>query len=439
MKYDKFFELAKNAGVEESELYIYEKTSLSMSLFHGELDNFEVSKGGNVLARGLLNGKFGAVVADSYSNQKAQFFIEQIVQNAKIIEKDEPNFIFKGSPKYKKINTFNKVLPTIDIEEKKKLLFELEKKILAADPRISEVASVGYEENSSISSIINSHGLKLSTKGNIFYYYGEAVAKDKEQVKTGFYFFINNDISTFNVDELAKKIAETALEQLNGEACATGKYKAVLDRSVVASLVDVLVSYASAESVQKKTSLFIGKLNQKVASKKITISDKPLAKSLFARGFDDEGVATYNKDIIKNGVLKTYLYNLTTASKDGVTTTGNAVGGTKKSVGAFYTYMKPGKKELEQLFEEVKDGVYITGVQGLHAGLNAQSGNFSLQAEGFMIENGKKTHPLDIITISGNILEVFSNVLEVGADSREFISGTNCPSLLIKSINVSGK
>ena len=91
------------------------------------------------------------------------------------------------------------------------------------------------------------------------------------------------------------------------------------------SLLKAYIGHAEAEEVQKKSSLFIGKLGQKIASKKITIEDKPLAKNVFARWFDDEGVATYNKPIIKNGVLQTYLYNLTTAAKDGVQTTGNVL------------------------------------------------------------------------------------------------------------------
>ena len=152
-----------------------------------------------------------------------------------------------------------------------------------------------------------------------------------------------------------------------------------------------------------------------------------------------EGVATYNKAIIKNGVLQTYLYNLTTAAKDGVQTTGNGYGGGKKGVEPAFLYLKPGKKSLDELFEEVGNGVFITEVSGLHAGLNPQSGNFSLQSTGFMIENGKKGKPLDLITVSGNLLEIFQDVIDVGNDTYVSPSGVSAQSLLIKKIAVSGK
>ena len=101
--------------------------------------------------------------------------------------------------------------------------------------------------------------------------------------------------------------------------------------------------------------------------------------------------------------------------------------------------MKPGKKSQEELFKDVEDGVYITNVTGLHAGLNPQSGNFSLQSSGFLIKNGKKDRGLDVVTVSGNLMDVFADVLEVGSDAKVFPQGASCPSLLIKRIVVSGK
>ena len=178
---------------------------------------------------------------------------------------------------------------------------------------------------------------------------------------------------------------------------------------------------------------------QKIASSKVTIEDKPLQKNAFVRWFDDEGVATYNKPIIKNGVLQTYLYNLTTAAKDGVQTTGNGFGGGKKGVEPAFIAVKPGKKSQDELFQEVGEGVFITDVSGLHAGLNRQSGNFSLQSTGFMIENGKKGKPLDLITVSGNLFEIFKDVIDVGNDVKVSPSGASAPSFLIKKIAVSGK
>ena len=138
--------------------------------------------------------------------------------------------------------------------------------------------------------------------------------------------------------------------------------------------------------------------------------------------------------------MQTYLYNLTTAAKAGVESTGNGYGGgSKKGISSTFLSLKPGKKSQEELFEMAGDGVYITDVSGLHAGLNPQSGNFSLQSTGFLIENGKKGKPLDLITIGGNLLDVFRDVLEVGNDVTISPTGVSSESILIKKIAVSGK
>ena len=440
MKYDKFFALAKEAGIEEAELYIGESYSLSFSLFHSEVDNYSSNKSMVILARGIINGKFGTATCDSWSNEHAKYLVNEIVENAKVIENEDPAFIFEGSPKYKKVNTFNSELAKISIDEKMKKLYELEAAIKAGDPRVIEVGGVEYSESAESVTIINTKGLKLAQKSNYFVYIGQAVAKEGQQVKSGYELFLDNDFSKVDISKLAKEVVENTVNQLGGEACESNTYKAVLSPDVVKSFLGAYVGNADAEEVQKHSSLFIGKLNEKVASSKITIEDKPLQRNVFSRWFDDEGVATYNKAIIKNGVLQTYLYNLTTAAKDGVQSTGNGSrGGSKMGISTFFLQLKPGKKSQEELFQEVGNGVYITDVSGLHAGLNPQSGNFSLQSTGFLIKDGKKDRGLDVITVSGNLIDIFKDVLEVGNDERVFPSGVACSSLLIKKIVVSGK
>ena len=94
MKYDKFFELAKQAGIEEAELYIGESFSLSFSLFHSEVDNYSSNKSMTILARGIVNGKFGTATCDSWSVEHAKYLVNEIAANAKVIENEDPAFIF---------------------------------------------------------------------------------------------------------------------------------------------------------------------------------------------------------------------------------------------------------------------------------------------------------------------------------------------------------
>lgn len=437
MKYDLFFKLAKEAGIEEAELYIGKSYSLSFSLFHGEIDNYTTSDSYSILARGKYKGKMGSSAAEILDKSTFPYLIKKIVETAGIIESQDPAFIFKGSEKYHKISTFNKELPLIPVEEKLNKLHKLEDTIKTLDERISEVGSVGYEETKSETILMNSNGLKLTQKSNCFYYYGEAIATSGEQKKSGFKLFLENDFQKFDPEKLAKELVSETVEQLDGVNIEPNDYPVVLTAEVVKSLIGAYISSANAEEVQKQSSLFIGKLNKKVASSKVTIEDRPIQKTIFAKCFDDEGVATYNKAIIKNGVLQTYLHNLTTAAKDGTNSTGNAVRGKGKiGIAPNFIWMKPGNKTNDELYAEVGNGVIISDLSGLHAGLNPQSGNFSLQSAGFIIKNGKKDKPLDMIVVSGNLIDLFSNVLEVGKEEEIFPSGISCPPVIVKSLKI---
>ena len=175
-------------------------------------------------------------------------------------------------------------------------------------------------------------------------------------------------------------------------------------------------------------------------SNKLTVMERPTDNTIFFTGYDSEGVATYNKTLIKKGVFQTYLYNLTTAKKDGVQSTGNGYGGvTKIGIGTTHLVIKPGKKSFEELLQKAKNGIYLTDIMGLHAGLNAKSGDFSLQAQGFMIEDGKLTKPLSQIVVAGNLFTLFNEIGEVGSDSQLLLSSNEVPSLLIKKLQVNGK
>lgn len=196
---------------------------------------------------------------------------------------------------------------------------------------------------------------------------------------------------------------------------------------------------ANAENVQKKTSLFVGKLGEQVASKKVTIIENPYANNVFYTYYDSEGVATSKKAFIEKGVLKLFAHNLGTAAKEGVETTGNATGGGGKiSVGFRGLSIKPGRKSEEQLIGSIKEGVYIDSVQGLHSGLNPQSGNFSLQANGFMIRDGKIAEPVNLITIAGNLVTLFKDISDVGNNLELQLSSALVPSIKIKSLSISG-
>lgn len=440
-KYTKYFELAKDKGLEALELYVSKKFSLSFSLFHSEVDSYSLEDAQSLSARGIYKGKIGYATTEKLDKTAPDFVVNQVVDNAKAVDKDDPAIIFPGSPKYHRANVYNNEIRSLAVDKKLANLYEIEKKLKQADPRISEVESVSYSESDEEVELLNSYGLKLKTKSNYFYYYASVMVRDGEATRTAYKIHLSKDLSDFVIDDFVKAIVDEALGKIGATSIPSKKYPVVLSPKVAASLLEAYLSGASAEEVQKKSSLLSGKLHQLVASKKLTVSEMPLTKNAFFRYFDDEGVATYNKPIINKGMLETYFYNLLTAHKDGVKTTGNGYRSGGGKIGTHYVnvVVRPGRKSLDELVGKVKEGVMIKEVQGLHSGLNSQSGNFSLQASGFLIEDGKISRPVNLITVAGNLKDLFLDVSEVANDSELQLSSFSSPSVLIKKLAISGQ
>ena len=439
MRLNKYFEYAKQIGFEDVEFKSRTSNKLSISIFHGKVETYSVSENETIYIRGIVDGKMVSGHTENKNSIKA--ILDQMVQNAALIEEKKEQEIFGGSEKYKNFKTYNNTLANISVADKIALCLDTEKKAYAYDSRIADVEGVDYGETETAMTIVNSKGLKLSYRVSYGTFVVSVVAKSEKDTRTGFKVKIGQSLEDFNVDALVKEACDDAINALDGTQCDSKKYKVLLTPGVFSSLIGVLMSNVSGEQVNKGRTLLKDKLNEVVASKKFTLIENPHNKQypFFYRAFDDEGVATYKKPIVEKGVLKTFLYNIEAAKEAKVSSTANGYGGASIGIGTSFLEVKPGKKSKEQLCEKIGNGIQITSVQGLHSGMNALSGDFSLQASGYRIENGKITTPVNLITIAGNLFDVFKNIDEVGNDLYLSHSGVLTPSVVIKNLAISGK
>ena len=439
LSYKVLFDRAAEEGIEALEVFSSKSSNFSFSLFRSELDSYKVSDSFNMEVRGIVNGQFGYASCEKFDREAVEYIVSHIKENAGFASSEEKAQLFKGSEKYHRKNVFNKELAKRTPEEKIAKVREIDRCVRAKSELMKEV-QIMYSDVTEEVTLMNSYGLKLSSKTNYGYIYCSAIAvDDKGETKNGADIKIFSDLAEVDADKVAEKAVEDTLSQFGSAPCASGTYREVLNPETVSSLLPFFISNLSSEQVQKKSSLLAGKLNEKVVSRKLTISENPLQKNVFFRYFDDEGVATENKVLIDKGILKTYLYNLATAEKDGVTSTGNGYKrGGKIGVSTINVAIKPGKLSEEELIEKCGEGIYITDVSGLHAGLNAQSGNFSLLSQGFMIRNGKKAEPVALITAAGNLFTLFNDVEAVGNNVELKTNSCSVPSLLVKGLQISG-
>ncbi|MBR0137697.1 MAG: TldD/PmbA family protein [Erysipelotrichaceae bacterium] len=440
LNYIRLFERAKEEGIEAIEIAVEKESNFSFQLFRSEIDSYKVSDSYTLTARGIYEGKFGYASAERFDKETVEYIISHIKENARLSTAKEEPVIFRGSKKYQKKSVFNRKFQNYTPEDKIALMKKLDQTVREKSDLIKEI-QLHYSDTVSEQVLMNSYGLKLSSKVNYGFLFCNAIAVDPNgETKSGGDIKLFNDLKDLDIDKIAEKTIKDTVDQFGSKPCASGKYRAVFSPEAVASLLPEYLKSLSSEQVQKNSSLLAGKLDQRICSRKLTVTENPLQKNIFFRYFDDEGVATENKTLIKSGELKTYLYNLTTAAKDNTASTGNGYKqGGKVGIGMVNVAIKPGHYTEEKLIEKCGNGIYIDSVSGLHSGMNAQSGNFSLISQGWMIEDGKKGRPVSLITAAGNLFDLFSKVEAVGNNTELRYNSYQVPSLLIKSIQISGE
>jgi len=223
----------------------------------------------------------------------------------------------------------------------------------------------------------------------------------------------------------------------------SGQYRVVIQNLAMTDLLETFSPAFSAENAQKELSLLKGKIGEAVAAVSVSIVDDPLRTDGFAsRPFDAEGVPSQRHSVVENGVFQTFLHNLKTAHKDGVASTGNADKGSYASsvrVSPTNFYIEAGTESFEAMLTDIGDGLVITEVEGLHAGANAVSGDFSLLSKGYTVKNGKREIPVEQITIAGNFFDMLKNIRSVGTDLRFPSGGFGSPSIDVGTLSVAGK
>ena len=280
------------------------------------------------------------------------------------------------------------------------------------------------------------------------YFYASSipVVRYVQYTLSGLGYDIANDFAKLSLDKITRDGLVDTLKMLGARPIKSQKCPVVFKNVVFAELFSEYMGLFSADRVQKNLSGLKGKLGEVVASEKFTLMDHPhLDTGLSSSSFDAEGVATYKKHIIEKGVLKTYFHNLKTAFKDGCLSTGNASKASYKGtvgIAPSNLIIESGGASVESLINSVDLGIYITGLQGLHSGVDSISGDFSLQCHGFLSEDGKLSEPVSQITVAGNFFEMIKDIEGIADDVTFSLLASDyigSPSVKVGTLSISGE
>lgn len=437
------FSKAQEEGFSEYEVYYVDRESLSISVYKEEVEKYNLNNSAGLSFR----GKFGDRIGYSYTEILDEDAIEMLVKKAKenvlAIENNDIQFIYEGDKEYKEISTYHEELEDIPADKLINIAISMEKEAKKYCNKVESFSGCSVSYSSGKYGIINSEGLNLSNKSNLLTAYVVPIVKDLDKMYDGCGYVVAKSLNDVKPDKIAKMGVDEALSKIGGTSIASGNYKVIINNEAMVSLLSTFAGIFSGDAVQKGLSLLKDKEGEIIAADIVNLVDDPhLEDGLASVSFDDEGVATLKTYLIKNGKLNSLLHNLKTANKAGVKSTGNGFKSSYASpisVSPTNFYIEPGINSLEEMTKKINKGLIITDFAGLHSGANSITGDFSLAAKGFYIEDGIKTHPVEQITVAGNFFTLLNNIEEIGSDLKFPMSSVGSPSIVIKELSIAGE
>lgn len=439
---EKVLSLSADRKADAAEVFLRSYTSTTVEVKEQKVDALDRANDIGAGLRVIVQGRPGFAFTTDFSDSGLHSLAQAAVTNAQNTEPD-PFIVIPSKPAapYETVAIYDPNIINLTEREKIDRVMGMEREAFSVDQRIKRIrkASASFSEAETL--IVNSYGADIWYRSTACSSSIEVVAEDKGESQAGSDFDVNRFYHKLRIEETGRRAARRAVDLLGAKSIASVKATVVLEATVAQEFLSMMAAGFSAESVQKKKSLFMGKLDTEVASPIITIHDDGLLTGgLGTAPSDDEAVPMKKKTVIDEGRLALFLHNTYTAGKDKTESTGNGMRGGFKGmpgVGVTNLYIEPGRCSLEALISQAGRGLLVTDVMGMHTA-NPVSGDFSVGATGFWIENTKKAYPVREITIAGNILDLMKNVDVVGSDLR-FSGRIGSPSLLIKELSIGGK
>jgi len=239
-------------------------------------------------------------------------------------------------------------------------------------------------------------------------------------------------------EEVGRRAAQRAVARLGARRIPTCRAPVIFDALCARSLLANLAAALSGEAVCRQSSFLAGKLGERIACQALHITDDGRRTGgLGSRPFDGEGLPTRRTKLVEGGRLRSFLLDSYSARRLGLESTGNALRGASggPQVAPTNLWIEPGAGDVEDLVRSTERGLLVTGLFG--QGFNPVSGDFSRGASGYWIEGGERAHPVEEITVAGNLGEMLCAVDAVGGDLL-WLGPVAAPSLRVASLAVAG-
>jgi PmbA protein len=429
---------------EQVEAYVARSRETEVVVYGGGVESLSAAESAGVGIRVVRGGRQGFAYAGSLDLDVVEETLAEARDNAGFATEDdhlglpEPDGVVPAE-----LDLWREELLSFPTDDKVAMALELERAVRAGDPRIRQVESAEWGDAAVETAVCSSTGITAATRRTACYLSASAVAGADGDTQTGVGFSVGRGPADLDLAEAATDAATRATRLLGARKPRSAHLTVVLEPRVTATFLSILAGTLDGESVLKGRSLFADRVGEAVAVAGFTLVDDPTDPEAYsAASHDAEGLATRRNVLVDCGVLRGFLYNTYWARRAGTASTASAVRAGYKSapgIGARAVSLVPGERSPAEILETVGDGLLVQTVSGVHSGVNPVSGDFSVGAEGILIEGGALGRPVREITIASTVQRMLAGVVAVGNDLERLPSAASGVTLAIADVSMSGE
>jgi PmbA protein len=438
-------ERARAAGADQADAVVDSARSFTVSVLGGRIETLKQSVTHGLGLRVIVGGAVGFVSTNDFRSAAIDDLARRAVDLARFSTPDVAN----GLPAVAEtvdpageidLRLHDPAVEALTPEVKIDMALALERIALAYDPRIRRTDGASVSSRSAVSVLVNSHGIRRVDRGTSVRMGVAPLADDRDgKQQSGYYGIAKRWVRDLpSVEAVALEAARRAVARIGARSVPAERVPVVLHPDIGASWLAEMHEAFSGEEVLKQSSWLSSRLGETIAAPHVTlVDDGRLDAGLGSEVSDGEGVPTRRNVLIDRGVCAMFEYDTYHARRAGTRSTGSAVRSYSSLPGIGYhnLLLEPGTETPEAILARVDRGFFMDD-QGSF-GFNPVTGDYSYQAQGFWIEKGVKTFPVEGVTIASNSLDMLKNIVAIGND-LVFEHSVACPTLLIAEMTLSG-
>ena len=423
---------AKNQGATASEAAVSIEAGLSVTARLGEVETVEHNHDKGLGVTVYCGQSKGSASTSDFSPEAVRDTVAAACRIASYTAEDEYAGLAEASLMATETPDLDLIHPwDLSPEQAIDIAVECENAARGFDKRItnSEGASVGSHQAFRVYG--NSHGFVGAYGGTQHSLSCAVVGQEGDAMQRDYWYTSARNANNLEAASVVGlKAAERTVKRLGSKRLKTGQMPVIFSAEVASGLLSGFIGAISGGAQYRKSSFLLESLDQQIFPDFVSIDERPLLlQGSSSAPFDREGVATRNRDVVRNGILKSYVLDSYSARRLGLQTTANA-GGLRN------IFITTGDKDLAALCREMGRGLLITEMMG--HGTNMVTGDYSRGATGFWIENGEIQYPVEEITVAGNLKKIFLNIAEIGCDV-DHRGNIHTGSILVDGMTVAGE